>query len=69
VAALKRAYGSQVDILASTDARAPVGRVGVFVSGATTVFSEQSSVGVRFFFELENGERLRDNIRGLAFVF
>jgi hypothetical protein len=69
VAALRRTYGSQVDILASTDARAPVGRVGVFVSGATTVFSEQSSVGVRFFFELENGERLRDNIRGLAFVF
>jgi hypothetical protein len=69
VAAVKATYGNQVDILASADARAPAGRVGVFVSGTTTVFSEQSTVGVRFYVEFKNGERASDNVRGLALVF
>lgn len=69
IAAVKRAYGSQVDILASASAVAPAGRVGVFVSGTTTVFSERSTVGVRFFVEFKNGKRARDNVRGIAFVF
>jgi hypothetical protein len=69
VAGVKGAYGSQVDILTSAKARASAGRVGVYVSGTTTVFSEQSTVGVRFFVEFTNGKRTRDNVRGLAFVF
>jgi hypothetical protein len=69
VSALKRAYGRQVDILGSAGAVAPAGRVGVFVSGPTTVFSEQSTVGVRFFVEFRNGKRVRDDLRGIAFVY
>ncbi|MDX6452084.1 MAG: hypothetical protein QOH16_2133 [Gaiellaceae bacterium] len=69
VSALKRAYGSQVDVLGSRGAVAPAGRVGVFVSGPTTVFSEQSTVGVRFFVEFRNGKRVRDDLRGIAFVY
>jgi hypothetical protein len=69
LAALKTTYGNQVVVLRSRAAVAPAGRVGVFVSGATAVFSEQSTVGVRFFVEFRNGKRFRDDLRGIAFVF
>jgi hypothetical protein len=68
-AAVRKAYGNQVDILASASAVAPAGRVGVYVSGTTTTFSEQSTVGVRFFVEFNNGKRVRDDLRGIAFVY
>jgi hypothetical protein len=69
LAALKTTYGDQVVVLRSRAAVAPAGRVGVFVSGTTTVFREQSTVGVRFFVEFRNGKRFRDDLRGIALVF
>lgn len=69
IAAVRKAYGRQVDVLASAGAVAPAGRVGVFVAGTTTVFSERSTVGVRFFVAFKDGKRARDNLRGIAFVF
>jgi hypothetical protein len=69
IAALRREYGSAVVVLTSKNATAPVGAVGVWASGSRTIFSEKSTVGVRFFVELENGKIVKESVRGLAFVF
>jgi hypothetical protein len=62
-------YGAALSFLTAHDARPPAGRVGVWIQGSTTVFSETSSVGVRFYVQLEDGKITRENVRGLAFVF
>lgn len=69
IAALRRAYGDKITILASSDRFAPIGQVGVYVDGPRTVFSERSSIGHRLYVELENGRIVDENLRGLAFVF
>jgi hypothetical protein len=69
VAAIRRTYGSAVVVLDTEQARARAGTVGVWTSESRTVFSEISSVGVRFFVEIENGKVKRENVRELAFVF
>jgi hypothetical protein len=69
IAALRSQYGDAVVVLPSKTARAPVGVLGVWASGASTVFSEQSSAAVRYVVELKNGKIITETVRGLAFVF
>ena len=69
VAALRRAYGDAVVVLPTARAAAPVGTVGVWVSGTRTVFSEKSSVGVRYYVQLDKGRITKETVRGLALVF
>jgi hypothetical protein len=69
IAALRQAYGDEVRVLESERATLPAGVVGVWTRGNRTVFSERSTVGVRFFVELTDGKVTKENVRGLAFVF
>ena len=69
IAALRAAYGDQVRVLDAERAVMPPGVVGVWTRGNRTVFSERSTVGVRFFVELTDGKITRESVRGLAFVF
>lgn len=69
IAALRSAYGDQVAVLTSRRPSAPAGVVAVRVEGTRTIFSETSSLGHRFYVQLENGKITRENLRGLAFVF
>jgi hypothetical protein len=69
VAAIRNAYGSDVHILASATARAAPGQVGVWNRGTRTIFSEVSHLHDRLYVELNNGKIVKQNIRGLAFVF
>jgi hypothetical protein len=68
-AAIRKQYGDRIRILASETAAAPPGTVGVWVSGTRTIIRERSSVGGRFYVELDNGKITKENVRGLAFVF
>lgn len=69
VAAIRRAYGNRVVVLTAKTPTASEGTVAVRVAGARTTFTETSSVGVRFYVQLENGKISKENVRGLAFVF
>ena len=69
VAAIRRVYGKRVALLTAKVPNAPAGTVGVRVAGVRTTFTETSSVGVRFYVQLENGKIEKENVRGLAFVF
>jgi hypothetical protein len=69
VAAVRRVYGDRVAVLTAKTPNAPAGTVGVRMAGDRTTFTETSSVGVRFYVQLENGKIKRENVRGLAFVF
>jgi hypothetical protein len=69
IAALRATYGDQVRIVGSERAVLPAGVLGVWTRGNRTVFSERSTVGVRFFVEVINGKITKQNVRGLAFVF
>jgi len=69
LAAIHRVYGDRIAVLTAKAPNAPAGTVGVRVIGARTTFTETSSVGVRFYVQLENGKIKKENVRGLAFVF
>ena len=69
LAAVRRVYGDRVAVLTTKTANTPAGTVGVRVAGDRTTFTETSSVGVRFYVQLENGKINKENVRGLAFVF
>jgi hypothetical protein len=68
-AAVRAAYGDQVVLLDSASASAPSGRIGVWTTGGRTTFSERSHLGDRFYVEFEHSKLVRENVRGLAFVF
>jgi hypothetical protein len=69
IAAIRHQYGAAVSTLHSDAEHGRPSTVGVWTSGARTVFSETSTVGVRFFVELQDGKIEQENVRGLAFVF
>jgi hypothetical protein len=69
VAAIRKAYGTEVHILASATARAAPGQVGVWNRDTRTIFSEVSRLGDRFYVEFKNGKLIKQNVQGLAFVF
>jgi hypothetical protein len=69
VAAIRKAYGSEVTQLHSSTASAAPGNVGYWTSGARTIFSERSHSGDRFYVEFADGKIVHENLRGLAFVF
>jgi hypothetical protein len=69
LAAIQRQYGHAVAVLPTEHATASAGTVGVWASATRTVFSEKSSVGVRFYVEIENGKIKDENVRGLTAVF
>jgi hypothetical protein len=69
VAAIRKAYGNDVQILASATARAAPGTVGIWNRDARTIFSEVSHLGDRLYVEFKNGKLIKQNLRGLAFVF
>jgi hypothetical protein len=69
IAALRRAYGGAVVVLSTEKEAAPARVVGVWTSGRRTIFSERSTVGVRFYVELVDGKITKETVRGLAFVF
>jgi hypothetical protein len=69
VAAIRNAYGTEVQILASATARAAAGQVGVWNRDTRTIFSEVSRLGDRLYVEFDNGKIVKQNVRGLALVF
>ncbi|MCW2963701.1 MAG: hypothetical protein JWO17_953 [Actinomycetia bacterium] len=69
VAAIRKAYGPEVHILTSATARAAPGQVGIWNRGTRTIFSEVSHLGDRLYVEFSNGKLIKQNVRGLAFVF
>jgi hypothetical protein len=69
IAAIRKAYGSEIQVLSSATATAAPGRVGLWNRGTRTVFSEVSHLGDRLYVEFDNGKLTKQNVRGLAFVF
>jgi hypothetical protein len=68
-AAMRATYGNQVALLGSASASAPPGRIGIWTQGGRTTFSERSHLGDRLYVEFDGGKLVRENVRGLAFVF
>ena len=62
-------YGNAVVLMGTASAKSPVGKIGVWVLGPRTIFSEQSPTGNRLFVELRNGRIVGNNLRQLAMVF
>jgi len=66
---LRTRYGNAVVLMPTASASSPVGKIGVWVLGPRTIFSEQSPTGNRLFVELRNGRIVGNNLRQLAKVF
>ena len=66
---LHHRYGDAVVLMGTASARSPVGKIGVWMLGPRTIFSEQSPTGARLFVELRNGRIVGHNLRELAKVF
>ena len=62
-------YGDAVVRMSTASDRPPVGKVGVWVLGPRTIFSEQSPTGARLIVELRDGRIIGNNLRRLAMVF
>ncbi len=62
-------YGNAVVLMPTASASSPVGKIGVWVLGPRTIFSEQSPTGNRLVIELRNGRIVGNNLRQLAKVF
>jgi hypothetical protein len=69
VAAIRLAYGIQIEVLHSPATSAQPGQVGVWTHGPRTVFSERSHLDDRFYVQFDHGRLTHENVRGLAFVF
>jgi hypothetical protein len=67
--ALLRALGRDVVVLQQRKDDAPAHAVAVWRLGRTTVFSEESADGMRFYVELRDGKIVRHNLRWVASVF
>ena len=66
---LHHRYGDAVVLMGRHRPRSPVGKIGVWMLGPRTIFSEQSPTGARLFVELRNGRIVGHNLRELAKVF